>query len=320
MTVARIAYGEMTELERTGAHEVLKQHPHYMSYLTKNKPDGVRVDEWVFLRAATWPDAVRSHDGWKPDQIQASDPVWYHRPGDHFANFPVFAKDAAPAFMAKVRERPAPHDIVCALKQRVAELQLRTASPADKAVALCWLLHLVGDIHQPLHCATLYKEGPNEDTDFSDGDAGGNAIALKVGDKKEKVRLHSFWDELLAVTSDLEAEIRDTKGYAEEAYRLVTVAVTRVKEAHPRATLSELKKDREFKDWANESFELAQKVAYWDGKIAEIAVRAPRYPMPIPDTAPEEPPGYSAKARQVADQRGAVAGYRLVDTLRHAMK
>jgi hypothetical protein len=203
-----------------------------------------------------------------------------------------------------VRAKPDLHDIVGALKQRVAELDLRTASQEDKAIALCWLLHLVGDIHQPLHCATLYKVSPNPETDFSHGDLGGNTVAFKVGEKKVKVRLHSYWGSLLAITSDPEEEIRDTKGYAEEAYKVATLAAGRVKKAHSRDSLGELKAGKEFKDWANEGLELAQKVAYWNGKIAEIAVRAPPYPKPLPDSAPEEPVGYSVKATQVADRRG----------------
>src|SRR5204863_131960 len=140
-----------------------KHHPHYTSYLTKNKPAGPLVEEWVFLRAATWPDSVRPPQDWKPDPSGKADPVVrFHRPGDHFANFPIFAKDATPAFMVKVQEKSDPHDIVCALKQRKADLDLKTASNEDRAVALCWIMHLVGDSHQPLHCATLYKESPDQ--------------------------------------------------------------------------------------------------------------------------------------------------------------
>jgi hypothetical protein len=316
MTVAKIAYEEMTKQERAAAHDILKNHTHYESYLCKNKPNGPSVEEWVFLRAATWPDGVRSHDGWKPEDLKPVDPVVFSRPGDHFTNFAVFAKDATPEFIAKIKAKPAKHDVVCALKQRVAEFELKTISPADKAVALCWLFHLTGDIHQPLHCATLYKEG-----EFRDGDAGGNGVMIRAGEKKRKVRLHSFWDELLAVTSDPTAEISDTKEYAEEAYKVATLAAARVTKAHPRSALGELKSAREFKDWANESFELAQKVAYADGRIAEIAVPAPKNHMdPLPEKVNDEPEGYSGKAKETAELRGALAGYRLADTIRSMKK
>jgi hypothetical protein len=309
MTVAKIAYDALSKEERDNAHKLLMRHPHYETYLTKNRPGAVPVEEWVFLRAATWPDYVRG-----PLRPEKPDPavVRFHRPDDHFADLPVFGKDATAEFVAKIRALPSRHDVVCALKQRVAELGLKTAADDDRAVALCWLLHLTGDIHQPLHCASLFTEKL-----LPQGDLGGNAIGFRFGPKKVPERLHTYWDGLLGVTSGAEiAEIKDTAEHAEEAYKLASLKARGVTEAYPREKLDELKTGREFKDWAAESHELAEKVAYADGKIAEIAVRVPAFPNPVPDTVPEEPAGYSDKAQDTADRRGAVAGYRLVDLVR----
>src|SRR5262245_22387414 len=123
MTVAKIAYDDLSPAQQKQALKLLARHPHYERYLTKNRPGAVPVQEWVFLRAATWPDYVRG-----PMRPEKPDPavVRYHRPDDHFADFPVFAKGAKAAFVAKVRAMPARHDVVCALMQRVAELRLRT--------------------------------------------------------------------------------------------------------------------------------------------------------------------------------------------------
>src|SRR5262249_18718072 len=64
------------------------------------------------------------------------------------------------------------------------------ASPSKpvklKSYDLCWLLHLVGDIHQPLHCTTRVGLGTSDD------DHGGNLVVLSAAPRK----LHSFWDEL----------------------------------------------------------------------------------------------------------------------------
>src|SRR5262249_39726959 len=62
-----------------------------------------------------------------------------------------------------------------------------------------------------------------------------------------------------------------------------------------RRPLSEA--SRGFQGWAAESHELAKTVAYADGKVAELAVRVPAFPSPVPDTVPAEPEGYSAKAQ-----------------------
>ena len=133
-------------------------------------------------------------------------------------------------------------------------------------------------------------------------------------------RLHSFWDRLLGVTSGAEiAEIKDTAEHAEEAYKLVSLKAAALMKAHARGGIEELKTGREFKDWAAESYKLAETVAYADGKFAELAVRVPAFPSPVPDTVPLEPAGYSEKAQAVADRRGAAAGYRLADLCRRTL-
>jgi hypothetical protein len=308
MTVAKIAYDDLCEVDRKKVHALLTHHPHYETYLTKNRPGAVPLEEWVFLRAATWPDYVRG-----PLKPEKPDPaiVRYHRPDDHFADLAVFSKDATPEFVAKIRALPDRHDVICALKQRVAELELRTAADEDRAVALCWLLHLTGDVHQPLHCASLFTEKL-----FPQGDLGGNAIGFQFGPRKVPGRLHTFWDGLLGVTSGAElAEIKDTVQHAEEAYKLASLKAQALTKACGRGGLAELKTGRQFKDWAAESHEMAKTVAYADGKIAELAVRVPAFPSPVPDTVPEEPEGYSARAQAVADRRATLAGYRLADLI-----
>src|SRR6516162_3016618 len=82
MTVAKIAYDDLPEAARKKAHALLMRHPNYESYLTKNRPGNVSAEEWVFLRAATWPDYVRGG----PDKPDPSI-VRYNRPEDHFADF-----------------------------------------------------------------------------------------------------------------------------------------------------------------------------------------------------------------------------------------
>jgi hypothetical protein len=311
MTVAKVAYDDLSDAEKAKAHKVLTRHPHYDTYLTQKRPGAVPVEEWVFLRAATWPDYVRG-----PMQPAKPDPavVRFHRPDDHFADIPVFANGVSPEFMAKVRAAPAKHDVICALMQRVAELHLSTAADDDRAVALAWLLHLTGDVHQPLHCAGLFSER------FPQGDFGGNAIGFRFGPKMLPERLHTFWDGLLGVTSEGElGEIRDTATHAEEAYKLASLKAKAVAAAHPRVTLDELKASRDFKDWSAESHDLAEKVAYADGKIADLAVRVPPFPQPVPATVPPEPDGYTEKAQATADRRAAVAGFRLADLVRRTL-
>jgi len=77
-------------------------------------------------------------------------------------------------------------NVVLALEYNLAVLEDASASAAQRAVALCWVLHLGGDIHQPLHSGALISN-----TLFPNGDRGGNAIPTRNGS------LHSEWDEAL---------------------------------------------------------------------------------------------------------------------------
>ncbi len=57
----------------------------------------------------------------------------------------------------------------------------------ERAIALSWLAHLVGDAHQPCHAGSLYIARV-----FPDGDRGANGIPVK-----QSQNLHALWDGLL---------------------------------------------------------------------------------------------------------------------------
>ena len=59
MTVALIAWRELSDSQKQQASELLKAHPHYTKLLLEHKPDNVNESEWAFIRAAVWPDMVR---------------------------------------------------------------------------------------------------------------------------------------------------------------------------------------------------------------------------------------------------------------------
>ena len=55
----------------------------------------------------------------------------------------------------------------------------------------CWLFHLVGDVHQPLHTVSLFK------TKYPDGDRGGNLVFVRAKRSGAILDLHQLWDGLL---------------------------------------------------------------------------------------------------------------------------
>ena len=57
-----------------------------------------------------------------------------------------------------------------------------------KAIALSWLFHLVGDVHQPLHTAQLFT------VEYPNGHRGGNEICVRVTQARQPMDLHRFWD------------------------------------------------------------------------------------------------------------------------------
>ena len=80
-----------------------------------------------------------------------------------------------------------------ALTLAVAELRRLNRERRDlrmQAWWLYWIEHLVGDMHQPLHCASSYRF-------HADGDAGGNRFSTGGPDPRNpnrKLSLHAYWD------------------------------------------------------------------------------------------------------------------------------
>lgn len=79
-------------------------------------------------------------------------------------------------------EAPPEGDAITALDRFSATLRNRKASPDDKRMALCFIIHIVGDLAQPLH-------------NGNGNDRGGND--LKVTWFGKPTNLHSVWDSLL---------------------------------------------------------------------------------------------------------------------------
>lgn len=178
---------------------------------------------------------------------------------------------------------PTPN-IVTALEENVNILKTSSDQNA-RAQALRLIIHFVGDIHQPLHCATRVSSA------LSEGDRGGNLVSIKVGTKK--INLHSYWD------GGIGSFPKTGPNFAPPPLSQIAPAAVICKNGNP-ATDPKLKLDQptDFQAWADESLALAKDVAYKG--MANGAK---------PSAA------YNAKALKVARQRVAWAGYRLAALL-----
>ena len=114
-------------------------------------------------------------------------------------------------------------------------------------------MHLVGDIHQPLHAISMYSE------DFPDGDRGGNSIVVRENDIV--MRLHAYWDGALG-NSD-----------AYEAIEFLADNIVNDPQLQ-RGKLRELAERPAFASWAEESYRYAAALAYLNGRLRGASIEA----------------------------------------------
>jgi hypothetical protein len=285
MTIAELAWRAMSTGERQAASQLLRHHPHYAELLEAELAPGVDHDEWVFLRASTWPDLVRPAMPGRPPKPQHI--TNYHRANWHFINLP-YILPADQATFNPATHQPPTTNAVERLIALEAELKSPTANVTNRAIALCWYLHLLGDLHQPLHCTAWFSpEFPG-----NTGDSGGNAIAIKPN--FSPVKLHSFWDERLGTS---------------ENYTFIDHAADTI-ETNPlltRAKLKELKNHKTYPSWANESLVYAGAFAYLDGTLEHAKYHEHITGAEVPDLNSN----YEDNARTLSQRRIAVAGIRL---------
>src|SRR5262245_47932606 len=168
-----------------------------------------------------------------------------------------------------------------------------------KAIALAWLFHLVGDIHQPLHTVQLFT------AEYPQGDRGGNEICVRVSQTARPMDLHRFWDGVITSSQNLTRLRNDA-------------TALRNRQDFQPSQLTELTSTG-FESWAKESFEVATKFAYLNGR----PIGAPRdgnKDCRDVQSAPVLPAGYVVSASWIADRRMILTGYRLADLLARVLK
>ncbi|MBB6242624.1 MULTISPECIES: S1/P1 nuclease [unclassified Rhodanobacter] len=142
--------------------------------------------------------------------------------------------------------------IVAKLDENTHVLADKTATPQARLLALKWVVHLVGDIHQPLHA---------EDND----DKGGNTVQVQFFGKG--TNLHSIWDGgIIRQALSLQPGPHYTFDHAAVQADAMTLdaAITPTQRA-AWATENLLPQIVDASIvWADESHKLAQDVAYVD--------------------------------------------------------
>lgn len=193
----------------------------------------------AFANASTWADDER--------QIQPDTAPW------HFINIPRGAPQSSLSEYCQQTNGC----ITSALAAMVAILKDGNSTPQARADALRYVIHFVGDIHQPLHAT-------------NNNDRGGNCVPVaffgKAPHESNKTsesyspNLHAVWD----------VNIIDQFSNDETPQQLADELNSKF---HARE-LAWQSETPNFEKWAWESHELAERIAY--GRLpAKIAIEAP---------------------------------------------
>ena len=255
--------------------------------------------------ASTWADEVRENarlDRPRPKDAETFNLQFRNNSSWHFVNLPL----GTTSFAEAEQFVHGKNDIIHAIERCIAVLEARETVPGElsRTQALRLLVHLTGDIHQPLHCGTgFYRLNDSEPPVLvtnpvealgMPNDRGGND--LFYGPKEE---LHALWD------IGLVAEIADTFDFRS------LVAILRKEYLHRSWSTTPGDYHHWAETWALESVKVAN--------TAYAAIRFNSYEtMGEPNSlwiSIKLPPGYEEQNRTVAAEQLAKAAVRLAQLL-----
>ena len=278
--VATIAYGLLSDQAKANADALLAGDP---------VPSHCGAGSFAF--ASIWPDRLRED----PKQC-ASANQWGDTEPWHFINIPLSANSYDPA-------RDCPND--ACVTARIATfakiLGDRKADVSKRRDALKFVIHFVGDLHQPLHttagpldaarAAKAKTAGGKAETECLKkkypNDRGGNCLDVRVDGTAGN--LHAFWDD------DIVSALSPDADTAAE------MLIKNMSATAPAAAGTPV-------DWTNQSHRLAVKIAYG---------------MLPPGAMPELTGGdgsYEAKVQPAAAGQLQAAGIRLAAILEPLLK
>lgn len=253
----------------------------------------------MFIECARWPD---------DNKFTANDRLTWHS-----ARWAVVADDASPEVVAaaEARNGKPTGQAIEALTLMSSMLSNPEADPSELAFALCWMLHILGDIHQPMHVSDLFS------ANFPTGNAGATMSYVHDPVTDQPIPLHILWDSNFLRIPSLGEVDRNAQAFMQ---------------AYPRSALAELSthplSDPDaFRDWALESNRIAADWAFNVETTADPNRDQPAEKLvqnmvnfilngvsPV-EEAPDLPTGYWEKLKETAEQRMTLAGYRIADVI-----
>ena len=280
--VALIAEWRLNPRALAGVMDLLGSRPfdHSSRKFCLDGPDDAMAD------SSTWADDVKREEKNGP---------WHYIDiprGVEHADLRTYCEPVGPSVDGKDR----PGCILTAMQYEQAMLRDEATAPADRAKALRYLIHFLGDLHQPLHTT-------------NNNDHGGNCVPLQFLDAPKRSNLHDVWDYQILERDFGERHL----GVAETAQYLDK------KFQHEWQNWG--KGPIDFDQWAWEGHHIAEEITY--GKLR------PKVPVEPPDPHADcrvesrkieslhvrVDQAYQNAAAPVVERELAKAGYRLAHLL-----
>lgn len=279
-TIAYIAWERMTPEARQKAFDLLMSAPEdadlSVFYAQDSRSEAVKKRE-LFMIASTWSDIVR-------DRRFKVRNEKYHKSNWHYADTFWTTENG----QVKILENfPEDHGkAVEKIAEFVKLLQNPSAPAEEKAIALAWIEHLVGDVHQPLHTSARVTELEPK------GDQGGNLFLLTPKDtpREKSENLHWYWDSMLSRNVP-------RNDVCDGDY--IPMLAEMIMRKHLFSEMQNRLKLNDFGEWQQEGVRLAMSDVFSPTLI--------RYETPSDS--------YRKNAYRVTQQQMALAGYRLGEML-----
>lgn len=292
--IAELAYDLLKKPEQQQFQTILKNHPRFaLDFVAP--PDNAAPDasiRWVIGRAGYWPDIARAFPDW-------TRPTWHYQLGSTLNLGEVNPPKNPGPVPADANLGTQELYIAQAVELCRTVLRDKSRQNSDRAVALCWLAHLVGDAHQPCHAGSLYVAEV-----FPEGDRGANSILTTHPDKPKP--LHLVWDGLLGSTYD-SAEVKHLMIEITSNKPIWGSAIEGAKRPGGLDPLT----------WLAESAEYGRTHVYGPEVLAAIeAARRGSRKVEIIDLSEE----YLQAGRELARVRAAFAAHRLASILQDGLK
>ncbi|MGI8786658.1 MAG: S1/P1 nuclease [Pyrinomonadaceae bacterium] len=278
---AYIAWEQMSPQARERAIKILLSAPEdsdlSVFYLQDSRSVAAKQRE-LFMIAATWADIVR-------DKNFKTRYAKYHHGSWHYLD--TFWREADGKVELVSELKSDEQNEVERLFAFDKTLRDASASDADKAIALAWILHLGGDIHQPLHDSGRVTQYDPK------GDEGGNRFMLSPKDAKceDHLSLHWFWDSIIDRNVPRQNDACDSD--------YIPPIAQEIMKKFPYSKMQNRLEPGQFDKWHDEGFQIAST------KVYPASLKFGKMPS-------DE---YKKMAFEIAQEQIALAGYRLGEML-----